>query len=124
MVGKYKAIFGKYVARIKTNNIIESGNINFLETSIIDLSAIELATNKVIPYGGVIIPIDKFNIMIKPKCRGSTPNAIATGISTGTSIRIAEILSINIPISNSNKLTFTKNQILLSEKPSIKSEIF
>ena len=31
---------------------------------------------------------------------------------------------MNIPINNNNRFTLTRNQILLSEKPNIKSEIF
>ena len=63
-------------------------------------------------------------IIINPKCKGSPPNAIATGINTGTKINIADILSINIPIKISNKLTLIKNKSLLSEKPNMNSEIF
>ena len=32
------------------------------------------------------MPIDRFKIIINPKCSGSTPKAIATGINTGTRI--------------------------------------
>ena len=36
-------------AKINTKNISESGKINFFETSIMDLSAMELATKSVMP---------------------------------------------------------------------------
>ena len=55
------------------------------------------ANKRLMPYGGVILPIDKVITITIPKRIGSTPRAIAIGAKTGTNIRIAGTGSINVP---------------------------
>jgi hypothetical protein len=68
-----------------------------------------LATYSVIPYGGVIIPIERFRITTTPKCSGSMPKLVAIGNKTGTMTRIAEIPSMNMPMKISNRLIRSRN---------------
>src|SRR5699024_6349748 len=62
------------------------------------------ATNKLTPSGGVTNPIARFITSMIPKWIGSIPIFVTTGKSIGVKITIAEIVSINIPTINNNKL--------------------
>lgn len=61
-------------------------------------------TNSTAPTGGVIKPMPRLTSMIMPKCTGSTPMPVMTGIRIGVRIRINGAMSITVPNSRSMKL--------------------
>src|SRR5690625_811891 len=65
-------------------------------------------TNRTTPTGGVTKPNAKLIVIINPKWTGSTPIAVTTGKRTGTRIKIAAVISKNIPIISSNTLIINK----------------
>ena len=44
------------------------------------------ATNRLMPIGGVTIPIARLQVMMIPKCTGSIPAAVAIGTMIGVKI--------------------------------------
>src|SRR5699024_8442684 len=107
-------ICGIKVTNPSTNNIVNN-KIEFpLITSSILNFAVLAATNKLTPTGGVINPTAKLNIIIKPKCIGSTPISIANGNKIGVKITIAAKASITKPTISKNKFKSNKIITLLS----------
>ena len=70
----------------------------------------ELATNKLMPYGGEQKPIAKFIVNIIPKVTGLIPNEVHIGNKIEDQLIVAGILSTNIPITNNNKINYQQNQ--------------
>ncbi len=88
---------------------------NGLTTFSIDVLAIPTPTNKTEPTGGVQRPIQRFKIMMTPKCTGSIPNLVTIGKNIGVKMSTAGVISIKIPTSNRIKFMSNKIIILLSE---------
>ena len=70
------------------------------------------ATNRLMPMGGVTIPMARLQVMMIPKWMGSTPKAVATGTIMGVRIMILGMLSMNIP-QISRKTTTSSSRIAL-----------
>lgn len=81
-------------------------------------------TNNTVPTGGVQSPIDKFRIMIIPKCTGSIPSSTTIGRNIGVKMSTAGVISIKTPTKRSIKLISSKMTILLSLKARIDSVTF
>ena len=73
------------------------------------------ATKRLIPMGGVIIPMARLQVMIIPKWIGSTPIAVATGTIIGVRIMIFGMLSMNIPHTNMTIFMISRTTYLLSD---------
>ena len=65
-------------------------------------------TNNTEPTGGVILPIHMLNINITPNWIEDIPRLSAIGKKIGVKIRIAGVMSINIPTIN--KMIFIKRR--------------
>ena len=63
------------------------------------------ATNRFSPSGGVMKPIDKVQITTMPTWVGSAPVMYITGNNTGTKIRMAARVSMNMPTKSRNTIT-------------------
>ena len=74
--------------------------------------------NRTVSTGGVIIPTAKFIQIIIPKCTGSTPSWVTTGINKGAIIIIAAPPSRNIPKSSNSILIIKSITYLLWVIPS------
>ena len=74
----------------------KKGSRRFVASSI-DTLLTEHPTNRAAPTGGVVIPTQRLNIMMIPKCTGSIPSCTAIGRKIGVKIRSAGVRSINIP---------------------------
>ena len=74
----------------------------------IDNLAVLDSTNNTMPSGGCSSPIIKLSVIMTPKCTGSMPTFMITGIRTGTRILIDAIGSRKQPI--------TSRRILISNK--------
>lgn len=78
------------------------------------------ATNKVIPTGGVLIPIARLTTQIIPKWIGSIPNCWATGSKIGVLKMMAGVESIIIPRNRNSILAIIRNttgdELMLSKK--------
>lgn len=66
-------------------------------------------TKRVVPTGGVMLPIHKLKISIIPKWTGCIPSALQTGRKIGVKIRQAGVISIKVPTIN--RIIFIKNRI-------------
>ena len=72
--------------KVINNNAIKKKIINgnaFFAIFITGTSVKELATNKLIPIGGVTNPIAKLTTIIIPKCTGSKPTLFTIGNKIG-----------------------------------------
>src|SRR5213078_3484043 len=74
-----------------------------------DSRATRASTNSTIPIGGCSKPIIRFNTITNPKWTGSIPSWWTTGISTGTSIRMAAVGSRKQPTNSINTLASSRN---------------
>ena len=66
------------------------------------------ATNRFSPSGGVMKPIDSTQITTMPTWVGSAPTVYITGSSTGTRIRIAARVSMNMPTKSRKTITIAQ----------------
>ena len=120
---------GKYVImKITRASTAKNGSISTAIFSVFSPDT-EAATNNTNPIGGVAKPTVKFTHIITAKCRGSMPNDIKIGASTGPKIRMAGPASRNMPIANKNRLiisssnnTFEVIPIILAANESAKPE--
>ena len=71
------------------------------ETKIISLFASAPVINRLTPIGGVQYPMARFTVMIRPKCMGSTLKGPSKGMKTGPRIKVADIISMNMPMISS-----------------------
>lgn len=74
---------------------------------------------RIVPTGGVIVPIDKLKQSKIPKWIASIPSDLQIGKRIGVNISIAGVTSINVPTTSNN--TFIRSNIrnLLVVRPSI-----
>ena len=68
-------------------------------------------TNKIMPMGGVSVPIINVKIMFTPKYTGSMLNCSAKGMNEGTSTSSKARTSIKQPRINSNTVTANMNSV-------------
>ena len=73
------------------------------------------ATKRLMPIGGVTIPIARLQVMMIPKCTGSTPAAVAIGTMIGVKIMMFGMLSMIIPQTSMIRFIIKRITILLSE---------
>ena len=73
------------------------------------------ATNRLMPIGGVTIPIARLQVMMIPKCTGSIPAAVAIGTMIGVKIMMFGMLSMIIPQTSMIRFMIRRITILLSE---------
>ena len=74
-----------------------------------EMLATEQAANRLTPKGGVIMPSARFTTITIPKCTGSMPKRAATGARIGASTMIDAEVSMNMPMTNRNALTASRN---------------
>ena len=92
ILGKNIDIAGKYVTSNKATNIIAKyGNMYLITLSIVTPPT-RHPVKRIVPTGGVIVPIDKLKQRRIPKCIGLMPNAVHIGSKIGVKIRIARIM--------------------------------
>ena len=83
------------------------------DTAPIETLVMPLATNKLTAIGGVIIPIDVFTIIIKPRTIGSTPSATAIGKRIGVTSKIIDCVSKKQPKNSNSKFIMKRMTYLL-----------
>ena len=66
-----------------------------------------------VPTGGVHRPIHKFMMIMMPKCNGCKPSFSTIGKKIGVNIRMAGVISINVPTTNRMALIIKRRRILL-----------
>lgn len=93
-----------------------SGNKGRTTFSILVL-ATPTPTKSTEPTGGVHRPIQRFNIIIIPKCTGSIPRAVTTGRKIGVKMSTAGVKSIKTPTTNSIMFIIRSTIIVLSLIP-------
>ena len=81
------------------SNTAKYGSSVFVTCSIVIL-LIPQDTNNTEPTGGVILPIHMLKISITPNWIADIPRLSAIGRKIGVKIRIAGVISINIPITS------------------------
>lgn len=64
---------------------------------------------RIVPIGGVIVPIDKLKQSKIPKWIASIPSDLQIGKRIGVNISIAGVTSINVPTTSNN--TFIRSNI-------------
>lgn len=74
-------------------------------------------TNKMLPTGGVIVPIQRLNTITIPNSTGDKPHCIAIGRKIGVKIRIAGVVSKKVPTNSKKILMMSRITILLEEIP-------
>lgn len=70
-------------------------------------------TNRVVPTGGVIVPIQRLKIIMIPKWMVFMPSAVHTGRKIGVKIRHAGVISMKVPTTNKIMLIINRMTILL-----------
>ena len=85
----------------------KNGSNGFI-TFVTDIFATPAPTKSIVPTGGVHKPMQRFNTMMIPKCTGSIPNVVTTGRKMGVKIKIAGVISINVPTISKVKLIIRK----------------
>ena len=103
---------------IKSNiaiNTMKYGT-NMALTRSIDILVIPQPTNSTEPTGGVIEPKHMLKISMTPKCTGSIPSEVQIGKKIGVKIKIAGVMSKNIPMTRRMMLISKKITYLLSLK--------
>ena len=73
--------------------------------------------NKTVPTGGVHSPMHRLRTMMIPKWSGSMPRPTATGRKMGVKMRIAGVMSMNVPTTSSTRLMRSSNTMGLSVSP-------
>lgn len=81
--------------------------------AMIGISVMELATNKLMPIGGVTKPMAKFTIIMTPKCRGDTPTAVTIGRRIGVRMRMAGVVSMTMPTKSRKIFTAMRSSTAL-----------
>ena len=110
MRGKSSLICGNIVTKNNVAIIARyKGNIGFKILPILTLPILQ-PTKSTLPTGGVHKPIDKFKIIIIPKCKGDIPKDSATGKNIGVKISTAGVMSIKLPTIN-NVILIINNMI-------------
>ena len=74
-------------------------------TSQIEALEIALATMRTLATGGVCCPMPRLTVTMRPKCTGSMPTALTSGITTGTTRMIAAAECRNMPSSRNSRLS-------------------
>ena len=87
---------------------------NGLITFSMDVFATPTPTKSTEPTGGVHSPMQRFKIMMMPKCTGSIPNFVTMGKNIGVNMRTAGVMSIKMPTINNIKFMMSNRAILLS----------
>ena len=85
------------------------------ETRSIEHLVMPQPTNKTEPTGGVIEPMHMLKINMTPKWTGSMPKLMQIGRKIGVKIRIAGVMSKNMPTTSKMKFTMKKMTYLFSE---------
>ena len=99
---------GMSVIAISDNsNGISQGRIAMVVRSI-DRLAMRASTNSTIPSGGCRSPIIRLSVITTPKWIGSMPTLRITGISTGTRMLMAAIVSRKQPTTSSRRLIMSR----------------
>ena len=75
------------------------------------------ATKRLMPMGGVTMPIARLQVMMMPKWTGSTPRATAIGTIIGVRIMMFGMLSMIMPQTSMMRFMTSRMMILLSEIP-------
>ena len=120
-LGKNSLISGKIMVSASANIIATySGRIGFI-ISLIDTFPILHPTNKTLPTGGVHRPIDKFKIIIIPKCKGDMFSISAMGKNMGVNISTAGVTSMNVPTTS--KIRFIIRSIMIAFSDTDRSEL-
>lgn len=101
-------------ARSRTNNTAKYGSSVFVTCSILIL-LIPQPTKSTEPTGGVMLPRHILKISITPNWMSDMPRLCAIGRKIGVKIRIAGVISINIPITIRITFIRSKMTILLVE---------
>lgn len=106
---------GKYVMAISDAIMAKTKGIDSLTISGTDTPVNAEVRYRFVAIGGVTKPIAKLIVTITPKCIGSTPSGCTIASSSGEKIRLADMVSINIPTIKRNMLMIAKITYLLSE---------
>ena len=101
--GKNKDTAGKYVTSNSAMKITAKYGSIYLITLSIVTPPTRHPVKRIVPTGGVIVPIDRLKHRRIPKCIGLMPNAVQIGSKIGVNIRIAGVTSMNVP-TTSNKI--------------------
>lgn len=106
---------GKYVITINETIIAKTKGIDSLTMSGTDIPVNAEVRYRFVAIGGVTKPIAKLIVTITPKCIESTPSGCTIASSNGENIRLADMVSINIPTIKRNMLMIAKITYLFSE---------
>src|SRR6187455_1626189 len=87
---------------------------NGLTTVSIGILAIAQAVNRQLPTGGVAKPSAILVSTRMPKWIGSTPRAAAIGVRIGIRMRIAGVVSMNMPMMKNRICTRSRKTMVLS----------
>ena len=101
-----------------TKMIAKYGNMYLITLSIVTPPTRQ-PVKRIVPTGGVIVPIDKLKQSRIPNCIGLMPNAVHIGSKIGVKIRIAGVTSINVPTTSNSTFIKRRISILLSVRPRI-----
>ena len=74
-------------------------------------------TKSTLPTGGVQSPTQRFSTITMPKCTGSIPSATTTGRKMGVKMRMAGVMSMNVPTVSRMTLMRRKTTSGLSMAP-------
>ena len=85
-----------------------------LITFSMDVFATPTPTNSTEPTGGVHRPMQRFKIIMMPKCTGSIPNFVTMGKNIGVNMSTAGVMSIKIPTISKIIFMMSNRAILLS----------
>ena len=86
----------------------KKGNKRLVASSI-DTLLTEHPTKSAAPTGGVVMPTQRLNIMMMPKCTGEIPSSVAIGKKMGVKINSAGVKSINMPTMS--RIMFISNKM-------------
>ena len=90
-----------------------NGNRGLITFSI-DVFATPTPTKSTEPTGGVHSPMQRFKIIMIPKCTGSIPNFVTMGKNMGVNMSTAGVMSIKIPTISKIIFMMSNRAILLS----------
>ena len=76
-----------------------------------------MATNSVLPTGGVMLPMHRLYTKIRPNCTGSMPKVLTTGRNSGVKIRMAGVTSMNVPAISRMTFMISRMMYLLVVRP-------
>ena len=117
-MGSHRVLAGIKVISAREKIIIPKKGSIFLVTLAMVVFPTPQPMKRQVPTGGVQRPMERFAIIVIPKCTGCIPKEVTTGKKIGVKIKIAGVMSIKVPTPSNIRLIVKRIRIGFSDSPS------